>query len=270
MTSSARDEAWSVGRDRWELDRRPADILLVGSQVAYGSVGMNGVLPLLGAARVVPVPTIVLGALPHYPSVHAAPLSAEWLSGTLDDLRALGVLDEIDSVCTGYFASPEQVHAVADVLEKLVQHRPGLRILVDPTLGDSDVGLYTDPAVAPALRERLLPLATGIVPNRFELALLSGAPDETSLNAEAAARALLGDRAEWAVVSGGEVAGGDSIIDLIVTRDGTEDHEHPLVASTAKGTGDAFAGALLAALRAGQSVTQAVSAAAYAVRTRLI
>lgn len=256
---------WADGRARWELDAGPADVLLIGSQVAYGSVGMNGVLPQLPDARVVPLPTIVLGTLPHYPSVHAAPLPADWLRDTIGDLGALGVLDEIDSICTGYFASPEQVSAVADALEPLLQRRPDLRVLVDPTLGDADVGFYTDPAVAPALRDRLLPLATGIVPNRFELQTLSGAVDD----AASAARALFGARTEWVTVSGGAVAGGASLIDLVVTRDAALELRHPLIPTTVKGTGDAFAGAVLAALRGGAGIADAVSAAAAAVRALL-
>lgn len=266
---AASTPAWEEGRTRWELNRHPAEVLLIGSQVAFGSVGMNGVLPMLDEARVVPLPTIVLSNLPHYPSVHAAPMSADWLAGSIRDLESLGVLDEIDSVCTGYFASPDQVEAVADALERLVARRPGLRVLVDPTLGDADVGLYTDPAVAPALRERMLPLATGFVPNRFELGLLSGDDaDAAQTDAETAARALLGPRAEWAVISGGTVTG-STLVDLVVTRGGRADLEHPLIPTTVKGTGDAFAGALLAALRRGAPVTDAVATAASAVRALL-
>lgn len=258
---------WAQGRERWELDRRPAHVLLIGSQVAFGSVGMNGVLPMLADPRVVPLPTIVLSNLPHYPSVHANPMPAEWLAGSIRDLEALGVLDEIDTVCTGYFATPDQVAAVADALEPLVARRPRLRVLVDPTLGDSDVGMYTDPAVAPALRERMLPLATGIVPNGFELGLL--AAGAAASDAEAAARALFGARTEWVVVSGGSASGGPALVDLVVTRDGVDRLEHPLIPTTVKGTGDAFAGALLAALRAGCPVADAVSSAAAAVRALL-
>ncbi|SJN25805.1 Pyridoxal kinase [Microbacterium esteraromaticum] len=265
--STASKPDWAHGRARWELDRRPAEVLLIGSQVAFGSVGMNGVLPMLSGVRVVPLPTIVLSNLPHYPSVHATPLPAEWLAGSIRDLEALGALDEIDSVCTGYFASPEQVHAVADALEPLLARRPDLRVLVDPTLGDSDVGMYTDPAVAPALRERMLPLATGVVPNGFELGLLSGA--DASADAEAAARGLLGPRTEWIVISGGAATGGPTLVDVVVTREDATRLEHPLIPTTVKGTGDAFAGAVLAELRRGAAVTDAVDAAAVAVRSLL-
>ncbi|WP_298865939.1 pyridoxal kinase [uncultured Microbacterium sp.] len=262
------EAGWSEGRERWELDRRPADVLLIGSQVAFGSVGMNGVLPMLADARVVPLPTIVLANLPHYPRVQAQPMPAQWLGDSIRDLDALGVLDEIDSICTGYFASSDQVEAVADAVQPLLDRRPGLRVLVDPTLGDSDVGLYTDPAVAPALRDRLLKLATGIVPNRFELALLSGA-DLQQTDAAEAARSLLGPRAQWAVISGGAASGDSTLVDVVVTRDGSEEFEHPLIPTTVKGTGDAFAGALLASLRRGASVTDAVDHAAAAVRDLL-
>lgn len=153
-------------RDRWELDLRPADVLLIGSQLAYGSEGTNASAPVLTGSglRVSLVPTILLSNLPHHRSVHSVAIPPEWLGQVLSDLAALTVTDEIDTVSTGYFADPQQVEVVAGFLAGLVQRRPQLRVVVDPTLGDDDVGAYTDPRVAASLREHLLPLATGLTP----------------------------------------------------------------------------------------------------------
>ncbi|MGH8964748.1 MAG: pyridoxal kinase, partial [Actinomycetes bacterium] len=139
MTNAARAD-----RERWELDQRRADVLLVGSQLAYGSVGTNAALPVLNEAglRVVPLPTVLLSNLPHHRSVHAITLPPEWLRSTLDDLTALGVAAEIDTICTGYFAEPAQVEAVAGWIRTALASAPGLRVIVDPTLGDHDVGPY--------------------------------------------------------------------------------------------------------------------------------
>src|SRR5699024_6494812 len=54
-----------------------------------------------------------------------------------------------------------------------------VQLIVDPAMGDDDVGMYTDPDVAAAYGTHLVPMATGLTPNRFELTLLAGS-DATS------------------------------------------------------------------------------------------
>ncbi len=49
----------------------------------------------------------------------------------------------------------------------------GPAVLCDPVIGDHG-GLYVPEAVATAIRDRLMPLATLATPNRFELAWLTG------------------------------------------------------------------------------------------------
>lgn len=267
----------AAARDRWELDRGPVDVLVIGSQLVYGSVGTNGVVPILTAAGLVVarLPTVLLSNLPHHASVHAVPMTAEWITGTLADLDALGITDEIGTVVTGYFVAPEQVEAVATWLSALLARRPTLRVVVDPTLGDSDVGFYTDPAVAGPLRSALVPLATGITPNAFELETLTAESAATD-DVPTRARSLLGPRGAWAVVTGGETdsdpagaSGPDEVSSLLVLAHGHDRHAGPRIASSAKGAGDVFTGALVAALHAGQGLDDAVTTAAATVRVAL-
>ncbi|WP_051198648.1 bifunctional hydroxymethylpyrimidine kinase/phosphomethylpyrimidine kinase [Gordonia shandongensis] len=165
---------------RFELDPRPADVLAVGSQLAYGSVGLNAALPVYADAglRCAAVPSIVLSNLPHYRSVQSIDVAPEWITRTLRDLDATGALRRLRAVAVGYLASGAQAHAIADWYRGLdPATRPPL--ILDPTFGDADVGFYTDPRVAPALRAALLPLASIVTPNTFELTHLTAAPDGT-------------------------------------------------------------------------------------------
>ncbi|MGO1661440.1 MAG: PfkB family carbohydrate kinase [Canibacter sp.] len=249
----------SPGQSKWEMDRRPADVLLIGSQVVYGFVGTNASSTVLAEAglRTATAPTILLSSLPHYDSVHTQAMPAQWLGEALADIATLGVLDEVATVHTGYFASPEQVVAVASWLAPILHAKPKLRLVVDPTLGDADVGFYTDPRVAEALREHLVPLATGLTPNAFELDLLNEDGDPVN---------LLGERGEWIIVTGGS---DDPINNIVVTRDGTDSFVTSRVGSNAKGTGDVFTAALVAALHRGETVQTAARTAAAEVTRRL-
>ena len=70
---------------------------------------------------------------------------------------------------TGYFASAGQVEEVARLLDRVAVPY----LLVDPVMGDHG-RLYVPPEVAEAIRDQLVPRATCLTPNAFELAWLSG------------------------------------------------------------------------------------------------
>ncbi|GAB3596489.1 Pyridoxine kinase [Corynebacterium faecale] len=249
-----------------EMNQQPADVLLIGSQVVYGTVGMSAALPVLHreGLQVLAIPTIVLSAMPHYVNCHTAPHDAQWLADTLNDLVVLGLIDEISTVATGYFASADQVEVVAAWLRDIRDTHPHLTVVVDPTIGDSDVGVYTAPGIDVALRDHLVPLATGLVPNAFEFTHLADTPGD----AAARARALLGEHGEWVVVTSFAL-GSEMVTDLIVTRTDIHEVPNPLVDSTAKGAGDVYAAALVAALHKQATLVDAATIAATTVRAGL-
>ncbi|MFT0848281.1 bifunctional hydroxymethylpyrimidine kinase/phosphomethylpyrimidine kinase [Actinomycetaceae bacterium L2_0104] len=153
-----------------ELDTRPVSVLAFGSQLFSGGVGLNASLPVYVEAdiRCAGAPTLLLSNLPHYPSVQTLDVSADWMGRALNDLADTGALDELRAVAVGYLADPAQAYAIARWFEALPRSGRPLFVL-DPTFGDGDVGFYTNPAVVPAIREALVPLANIMTPNAFEL-----------------------------------------------------------------------------------------------------
>lgn len=268
------DENSALSRERWELDSRPVDVIAIGSQVVYGTVGLSASVPVLTelGLKVAALPTAMLSNLPHYPQVHAADLSGPWVADALHDLTALGIADEVSTVYTGYFAGPAQVIAVAGWLRVLLERRPRLRVVVDPTLGDYDVGAYTDPEVASALRKELLPLATGIVPNLFELQhLLESSPerDQPVDQIIKDARRLLSGRCQWVVATGLEGQDRQHGADLVVTADEVAAFGYERLDVRVKGTGDVMAASIVAGLHQGLDIADSVEQAGTAVRRRL-
>ena len=268
------DENSALSRERWELDSRPVDVIAIGSQMVYGTVGLSASVPVLTelGLKVAALPTAMLSNLPHYPQVHAADLSGPWVADALHDLTALGIADEVSTVYTGYFAGPAQVIAVAGWLRVLLERRPRLRVVVDPTLGDYDVGAYTDPEVASALRKELLPLATGIVPNLFELQhLLESSPerDQPVDQIIKDARRLLSGRCQWVVATGLEGQDRQHGADLVVTADEVAAIGYERLDVRVKGTGDVMAASIVAGLHQGLDIADSVEQAGTAVRRRL-
>lgn len=273
MTFVSADAAGAHGL---ELDTRTVDVLAIGSQLVHGSVGLNAALPVYTAAglRRAALPTTILSVLPHYPSMHRVDMSAAWLGDTLDDLVASGALDGLRVVAVGYLPVPEHAGVVARWYDgwRAARRAAGAdvpQLVLDPTLGDVEVGFYNDPAVGPALRRDLLPVATGAVPNLFELAHLVDRPIE-ELTGDAlleAAASLLDDGLDWLVVTGlrgqvGERPDADGIGELVLVGGSAQLRRHELLPSTAKGVGDVFTAALCARIVAGGHVVEAVDAAA--------
>lgn len=277
-----------------ELDARKPRILAIGSQLTYGSVGLNAAERVYAdeGMSAIRVPSVVLSVMPHYPSVHHVDIDAGWIGATLTDLDAIGATDSIELVSAGYLVSVAQAEALAQWLKREPQNEtPRPVFVLDPTLGDVEVGFYTDPALAGGFLEHLVPLASGMTPNLFELAHLAGVPLESlnSLEAvEQAARGLMGEHTEWVIVTGIDpVIHGDrgpatspgvasasgtprqgGIGELVVTRDGVRIRVHEKIDTAAKGLGDTFTARLNVALLRGEHLDAAIDLAAAEVRRR--
>ncbi len=181
----------------------------------------------------------------------------------LEDLSARGALQSLKAVLAGYLGSPAQATALARwVAQQLAQH-PGLRVVIDPVMGDHDHGIYVDPRMAGAYRERLMPLAHGLTPNGFELAHLTGRPVHDVEHVVAAARSLLTDHTEWVAVTSAAPdtwAAGEMKV-VLVTRTRSKVIRHPRIDASPKGTGDLFSAALTGHWLSGASLPQAATKA---------
>lgn len=253
----------------WEMDTRPVDVVVISSQVAYGAVGNTATSRVLTEAgyRCVQIPTVLLGTLPHYPTVHGGPIPDAWFSGILDDLVDLEAVLSATYVLVGYLASPQQAKTIAAWFEKLREASPDVQLIVDPAMGDDDVGLYTDPAVADAYAEFLVPLASGLTPNRFELEMLSGG--------EISDVELIRQRAEnlraedgWVIVTSA-FSDAHRVGNVVVQASGASELSNTRVESRAKGAGDIFAATVVARLLAGEPLGDAAFFAGEAVARAL-
>ncbi|WP_217133388.1 bifunctional hydroxymethylpyrimidine kinase/phosphomethylpyrimidine kinase [Leucobacter chinensis] len=261
-----------AGAARLELATPRPRILGFGSRLLYGSVGLNGSERVYAEHDIaaIGIATIMLSVMPHYPRSHHLDVPPEYLSEALTDLDAAGALGGLQLVTSGYLAAPEQVTPIASWC---AAH--SVPLVLDPTLGDVELGFYTNPAVTRPMRDELVPLATGLTPNLFELATLTETPlDALSSTAaiERAARSLMTPNTEWIIVTGvtsESHRGRPHIAEMLVTQRETHVHRHPAVPTEAKGLGDMFTAELNAALLGGARLKDAVSAAGARVRTTL-
>lgn len=215
-------------------------VLSISSQVVWGPVGNSAAVPALQARghEVLSLPTVTLSNHPGHGAPQGFRTQPEDMARMLAALEGLGALKGLDAVLTGYFASPEQVEEVAALLKRIACPY----VLVDPVMGDHDK-LYVPEAVAEAIRSHLLPLASCVTPNGFELAWLSGAEVMDEKSAIAAAR-VLGIRE---VLATSIPARGDQLTTLLVAGDEAHGVTTPKLSGVPHGTGDFLSGLYLAA-----------------------
>jgi pyridoxine kinase len=222
----------------------PRQVLSISSQVAYGPVGNSASMPALQAAgfTVSQVPTIILSNHPGLGKPSGVKLPATELEAILKSLDGLGALDSCDGVMTGYFTSADQIQIAASFIRRMKQKKDSLYVLVDPVLGDDD-SLYVSNEVANAIRDELLPLASCITPNRFELAWLSGMSVSNKSETLIAAASLPCNE----VLATSIPLDADNVATLAITGDAYAETCSPMKSSVPHGTGDFLAGLYLSA-----------------------
>ncbi|MBN4865077.1 MULTISPECIES: pyridoxine/pyridoxal/pyridoxamine kinase [Providencia] len=250
----------------------PYDVVSIQSQVIYGSVGNSIAVPALTkqGLRVAAVPTVVLSNTPHYATCYGGELPGEWFRGYLNGFVERGSLDSVRAILTGYLGSPEKAQDLANWLARVRETFPNLPVIVDPVMGDEDSGFYIPPEIAEVYRDHVIPLATGIIPNKFELMTLSGKHIDTLDDAIAAARSLLRGNTQWVIITSAFQPDEDNIEVVCVTKGDVAVIRHKRYPVTPKGTGDLFGAELTAQLLAGLSVPDAAKMACLRIEQAII
>ena len=233
-------------------------VLAISSQVVYGPVGNSAAVPALQSlgATVMALPTVLLSNHPGHGAAVRVPLPATDLAALLDRVMAGGWLDGLSGVLTGYFTDADQVTAVTERLGHIRDKAPDVTILCDPIIGDDHTGLYVPLPVAEAIRDRLVPLADVIAPNRFELAWLTGCKVGNAADATDAARALAP-----ALTFATSIPADDGLATMAISRDGVDRVETRRRPQVPHGTGDLLSGLLLGHLIEGAPAASALAAA---------
>jgi pyridoxine kinase len=232
-----------------------ARILAISSFLAHGRVGLGATVPVLQALghEVIQLPTVILSNHPGHPSVAGEAVAPGRLEDMLGALASNGWLGDVAAVVTGYLPAPRHVAFAAGAVRLVRGLNPAAVHVCDPILGDDPKGLYIDPEAAAAIKDRLVPLADVITPNRFELAWLTRrdvtGPEECRTAAETLAGAAV---VATSIPLDADAAGGPRIANVLVCNGHGETLASPRRQDVPHGTGD-----VLTALVAGHLATAA-------------
>ncbi|WP_116133937.1 pyridoxal kinase [Tropicimonas sp. IMCC34043] len=244
---------------------RPPLVISIQSQVVFGHVGNSAaVFPMLAAGlEVAAIPTVVFSNTPDYPTLRGRALPGDFFADLLLGAEERGLPGRAAFIVTGYFGSVEVALLAAGFIARAKAANPGLRYLCDPVMGDAGPGLYVPEAIAEVMRDRLLPLADIATPNPFELSHLTGMAIATLSDLQRAAGRLSLSPEAQLIVTGCALAETPPgmIESILFGPDGIGRHPTAHVPVALAGTGDLYAGLIMAGLGRGLPLPRAVDLA---------
>lgn len=236
-------------------------VISIQSQVVHGHVGNSAAAYAMQAegVNVAAVPTTLLSNHPRYPSLRGRVLDAELVADLLRGVEERDLVDEAAVLVTGYLGSPDNAAVVADFVERALTRNAKLRYLCDPVIGD-DGRIYVAHGILDVLRHRLLPAASLITPNQFELELLSGLRIADAQGLRAACAALAGQGRIDVVATGCTLTDTPAgQVETILYADGQLSRfATPRLPIRPYGTGDLLTGLIAAHLAKGAAIEGAV------------
>ena len=161
------------------------NVLLINDMCGFGKVALSAMMPVLShmGFRLHNLPTALVSNTLNYPDffIHD---TTDYVKKTLPIWDELGFT--FDAVSTGFIVTEEEARIIAEFCER--QTAKGVRVFVDPIMGDNG-SLYAGvPESTIALMRRLVAQANIAMPNYTEACLLTGTPIdmEGGLTAEGA------------------------------------------------------------------------------------
>ena len=194
-------------------------------------------------------------------AVHKVPpdFIARQMEVVLNDIGA-------DAIKTGMLGTADVIGVIA---KTLAAHAPKVKLVLDPVMVAKGGANLLDPDALSALRQVLLPMAHVITPNLPEAEALCGRPIADLATMRQAISVLLDMGVPAVLLKGGHLPG-DTVTDLLATRDGIEAFSAPRIDTRhTHGTGCTLASALAAGLAQGMSLHDAVLRARTYVRAAI-
>jgi pyridoxine kinase len=193
-------------------------ILSIQSAVVYGHVGNSvAVFPLQRLGHEVwPVDTVQFSNHTGYGAWRGRAWDAAAIADVIGGIGDRSAWANCEAVLSGYLGEVALGEVVLAAATAAKAANPAALYCCDPVIGDDHTGVFVKPGIAEFFRDRAIPAADILTPNRFELALLvkheiAGVDD--ALAAAAALRrrgprlvlvtSLVGDGGEIAILAAG-------------------------------------------------------------------
>ncbi|MGH7707257.1 MAG: bifunctional hydroxymethylpyrimidine kinase/phosphomethylpyrimidine kinase [Vulcanimicrobiaceae bacterium] len=231
----------------------------IGTNDPWNAAGVGLDIRVLAECNVRPVTVIAGIAAQDTRGLRAsAAVEPALILAQLESLAGAGIA----AYRVGALLDPASVTAIGEFLAGVT-----VPVVWDPVLAPSAGGRFASEATLAALRSRLLPRASLVMPNLAEAGALLGRSVQTVDEMERAARDLVAGGARAALVKGGHLDGDP--VDVLFDGARSERFAGERIAGTMRGTGCVLAAATAAALARGQSLRASVIAGRIVLRKKL-
>ena len=248
------------------------NVLLINDMCGFGKVALSAMMPVLShmGFRLHNLPTALVSNTLNYPDffIHD---TTDYVKKTLPIWDELGFT--FDAVSTGFIVTEEEARIIAEFCER--QAAKGVRVFVDPIMGDNG-SLYAGvPESTIALMRRLVAQAHIAMPNYTEACLLTGTPIdmEGGLTAEGATTlvdAMRGLGAKSVVITSTKVDGANAVVGYDAESGEYFTIPFDEVPVYFPGTGDIFSSVLLGRVLKGYTLRDATKNAMDVVRELIV
>lgn len=248
------------------------NVLLINDMCGFGKVALSAMLPVLShmGFRLHNLPTALVSNTLNYPDF--------FIQDTTEYIKkALPIWDELgfafDAVSTGFIVTEEQARIVGEFCER--QAAKGVRVFVDPIMGDNGALYAGVPEQTIGLMRRLVAQAHVTVPNYTEACLLTDTPIdmEAGLTAQGAQELVDNVRelgAKSVVVTSAKVDGRNAVVGFDAQTGEHFTIPFEEVPVYFPGTGDIFSSVLLGRVLKGMSLPDATANAMDVVRELIV
>ena len=242
------------------------DIITIQSRVTWGYVGNAIAVPVLQALGINAwaVNTVRLSHHPGHGTPWRRAADTDELSGLLSG--AIEKAGPSVGVLMGYLGTADQGRAVLRRIEE--HHASGhvIPLYLDPAFGDDPDGTYVAPSIVDFYRDTAIQHADIVMPNRYELASLSG-HDVTSISdAITAARILISSGCRGVMASSIPVSD-NTLANVFVDNENAYSCESKRIPLKSKGTGDLLSAAFCGFHSAGHSPHKSLGRASAIVQS---
>jgi len=240
-------------------------VLTIAGSDSGGGAGIQADLRTFAAHRVHGLSAITALTAQNTRGVTAVQVTepanlAEQIDACFDDF-------DIRAVKLGMLATAEIIHVVADALER--QHP--VPVVLDPVMVATSGAHLLQPDALAALRDRLVPMAAVVTPNIPEAEVLLRRHVIDHDDVEEAADALLRLGCRAALLKGGHLDSGSTVVDVLAMPGRRmERFSHARLPVRAHGTGCTLAAAIAANLAHGRSLATACALAGDYVHRALL
>jgi pyridoxine kinase len=223
-------------------------VLSIQSAVAYGHVGNSAaVFPLERLGHEVwPVDTVQFSNHTGYGAWRGRAWDAAAIAEVIRGIAERGVFSSCAAVLSGYLGEPALGDVVLDAVRQVKAANPAAIYCCDPVIGDDHRGIFVRPELVAFFRDRALPAADIVTPNKFELALLTGRTIAGTADALAAAAQIRARGPRWILATSLPGTTADVVAMLAAGAEGAWLVETPRLPIVANGAGDLTAALFLA------------------------